>query len=147
MKRNFRIDLFDQSKYRLETKSGMKVVEYVVLKSNVRQPVICVVENNLGDHETAEFTIDGKYNCTEKETTWDLVMIPVEPYVSDDFQIGPNGAYEHVEQVKMPIREHCTTATAMQLYKETGKSIDAVERALEDSAGHYEIAYKLLTCR
>ena len=147
MKRNFRIDLFDQSKYRLETKSGMKVVEYLVLKSNVRQPVICVVENNLGDQETAEFTIDGKYNCTEKETTWDLVMIPVEPYVSDDFQIGPNGAYEHVEQVKMPIREHCTTATAMQLYKETGKSIDAVERALEDSAGHYEIAYKLLTCQ
>jgi hypothetical protein len=147
MKRNFRIDLFDQSKYRLETVSGMKVVEYLVLKSNVRQPVICVVENNLGDQETAEFTIDGKYNCTEKETTWDLVMIPVEPYVSDDFQIGPNGAYEHVEHVKMPIREHCTTATAMQLYKETGKSIDAVERALEDSAGHYEIAYKILTCQ
>lgn len=147
MKRKFRIDLFDQSKYRLETNSGMKVVEYVVLKSNVRQPVICVVENNLGDHETAEFTIDGKYNCTEKATTWDLVMVPIAPYVSDDFQIGPNGAYEHVEQVKMPIREHCPTSTAMRLYKETGKSIDAVERALEASGGQYEPAYKLLTCR
>ena len=130
MKRKFRIDLFDQSKYRLETNSGMKVVEYVVLKSNVRQPVICVVENNLGDHETAEFTVDGKYNCTDKETTWDLVMVPIE---------------QEVEQVKMPIHEHSQNDVFFRLYKETGKSVFVIEKALRACNGDYESAYKLLT--
>jgi hypothetical protein len=144
MKRKFRIDLFDQTKYRLETTSGMRVIEYVVLKSDVLQPVICVVKNSIGDEQVASYTIDGSYN-PGKPTTWDLVMVPIAPYVSDDFQIGPNGAYEHVEQVKMPIREHCETAIEMRLYKETGKSMETVKRILKACNGNYEPAYKLLT--
>lgn len=144
MKRNFRIDLFDQTKYRLETVSGMKVKEYVVLKSNVRQPIICVVVNSDDEDETAEFTIDGKYNVT-KDTGWDLVMVPITPYVSDDFQIGQDGAHEHIEDVKMPIREHSQTDIFFRLYKETGKNVFAIEKALRACNGEYSAAFKHLT--
>ena len=150
MKRKFRIDLFDQTKYRLETTSRSRVIEYVVLKSDVLQPVICVVKNSIGDEQVASYTIDGSYN-PGKPTTWDLVMIPITPYVSDDFQIGPEGAYEHVEEVKMPIRESNMdnpwngTTLFQRLYKETGKSAKDVTRAMVDSGCDYEKAIKILT--
>lgn len=78
------------------------------------------------------------------------MMEPIAPYISDDFQIGPEGAYEHIEEVKMPIREsnmvYPTNGTLFQrLYKETGKSVKDVAKAMVDSNCNYEKAIKILT--
>jgi hypothetical protein len=96
-KRRFRVDLWDQTKYRLETESGLQVREIVILKSDVRQPVICVVEDRDGDCDVCQYDLHGVFNPDSKHRSFDLVMIPIAPYVSDDFQIGPQGAFEMTE--------------------------------------------------
>jgi hypothetical protein len=98
-KRRFRIDLWDQKRYRLETESGRKVKEIVILKSDVPQPVVCVVEDRDGGCEVCQYDLHGVFNPESKHRSYDLVMIELEPYVSDDFQIGPMGAYEHIEEI------------------------------------------------
>ena len=98
-KRRFRIDLWDQKRYRLETESGLKVKEIVILKSDVPQPVVCVVEDRDGGCEVCQYDLHGVFNPESKFNSFDLVMIELEPYVSDDFQIGPMGAYEHIEEI------------------------------------------------
>ena len=146
----FRIDLWDQTKYVLKTKSGYTVKEIKVFNSYVEQPIVCAIEDGNGVTEIHQFGLDGTYSCKANPTSWDLMMEPIAPYVSDDFQIGPEGAYEHVEEVKMPIRESNTayhwngTTLFQRLYKETGKSVKDVTRAMVDSGCDYEKALKLL---
>jgi hypothetical protein len=78
-------------------------------------------------------------------------MDHIAPYISDEFQIGPEGAYEHIEEVKMPIRESREPiddeALLMRLYKETGKSVAKVMDAMLQSGCNYEKAIKILNKR
>ena len=42
-------------------------------------------------------------NATQLLDDWDVTLndgLENEPYISDDFQIGPDGAYEHIEENK-----------------------------------------------
>ena len=144
----FRIDLWDQTKYVLKTKSGYTVKEIKIFNSYVEQPIVCAIEDGNGVTEIHQFGLDGTYSCKANPTSWDLMMEPITPYVSDDFQIGPEGAYEHIEEVKMPIRESREPiddeALLMRLYKETGKSVAKVMDAMLQSGCNYEKALKLL---
>ena len=44
------------------------------------------------------------YNIDTESSIWDTTLMDglenEPPYVSDDFQIGPDGAYEHTEEVR-----------------------------------------------
>lgn len=144
----FRIDLWDPNKYTLKTRSGLAVKEIKIFNSYVKQPVACAIEHD-GVTEIHQYGLDGSYSLEGRTTSWDLFMDPIAPRVSDDFQIGPEGAYEHVEEVKMPIRESREPiddeALLMRLYKETGKSVAKVMDAMIESGCDYEKAHKLLT--
>jgi len=75
---------------------------------------------------------------------WDVTLndgLENEPYVSDDFQIGPNGAYEHTEDT-LPrekaselIVNYQTTVTSLD-YKEAKQCalvmVDEIKRILYD---------------
>lgn len=146
----FRIDLWDPTKYILKTRTGLIVKEIKVFSSYVQQPVVCAIEHD-GVTELQQYGLDGSYSIDGKQTTWDLMMEPIAPRVSDDFQIGPEGAHEHIEDVKMPIRESHESidneALLMRLYKETGKSVTKVINAMIDSDCDYDKAIKLLSGR
>lgn len=59
-----------------------------------------------GEYGPIEFDIQTFYEAELKhahdvDDDWDVTLvdgIENEPYVSDDFQIGPDGAYEHIEE-------------------------------------------------
>jgi hypothetical protein len=144
----FRIDHWDPNKYTLKTRSGLSVDEIKIFDSRVEQPVICAIEDNNGVTELYQYGLNGSYSIEGRTSSWDLFMDPIAPYISDDFQIGPEGAYEHIEEVKMPIRESREPiddeALLMRLYKETGKSVAKVMEAMIESGCDYEKALKLL---
>ena len=59
-----------------------------------------------GEYGPIEFNIQAFYEAELKhaqdiDNDWDVTLmdgLENEPYVSDDFQIGPDGAYEHIEE-------------------------------------------------
>ena len=59
-----------------------------------------------GEYGPIEFDIQMFYDAELKhaqdiDNDWDVTLVDGmenEPYVSDDFQIGPDGAYEHIEE-------------------------------------------------
>ena len=62
--------------------------------------IVTDYDNNGPDH----FPIFARILEEDSLKDWDVTLndgLENEPYVSDDFQIGPDGAYEHIEENKI----------------------------------------------
>jgi hypothetical protein len=104
--------------------------------------IVIACDNNGPDHfPTYAKTID-----KDDLSDWDITLndgLENEPYVSDDFQIGPDGAYEHTEEWNTSPREKAseliinyqTTVTSLD-YNEAKQCalvmVDEIKRILYD---------------
>lgn len=71
--------------------------------NNKRQPIIPLVEGNEYEFELVE-VCHTNAQVGHKFVNY-AKLISMIPYVSDDFQIGPDGAYEHKESEKITWNE------------------------------------------